>query len=222
MEEDNNNKNKPYKIKDVTRNVKKSLVASSLEEIKTKSAEKFGKTEPPTIHLDSDGTEIDDEDYFQTLESNAELIAVFPGEQWMDPTHYVTITTRRESADMTDSCEVERVHLKKIVGQLRNNICNVSVLSDPDLEMLSNMDPTDMGDIDFIETLKEVSGRLLHEKREAIDAIELLKLFAKHRGIAIDVQHHHGTSTITTTPATYDDNQTISTNETNAKDTANI
>lgn len=52
--------------------------------MKTKSAEKFGKTESPTIHLDSDGTEIDDEDYFQTLESNAELIAVFPGEQWMD------------------------------------------------------------------------------------------------------------------------------------------
>lgn len=52
--------------------------------MKTKSAEKFGKTEPPTIHLDSDGTEIDDEDYFQTLESNAELIAVFQGEQWMD------------------------------------------------------------------------------------------------------------------------------------------
>lgn len=71
-------------IKDVTRNIKKALVASTLEEMKTKSAEKFGKMESPTIHLDSDGTEIDDEDYFQTLESNAELIAVFPGEQWMD------------------------------------------------------------------------------------------------------------------------------------------
>lgn len=58
----------------------------------------------------------------------------------------------------------------------------------------------------------------MHEKREAVDAIELLKLFAKHRGISIDVEHHHGTSTITTTPATYDDNQTKSSNETNAKD----
>lgn len=58
----------------------------------------------------------------------------------------------------------------------------------------------------------------MHEKREALDAIELLKLFAKHRGISIDVQHHHGTSTITTAPATYEDNQSKSTNETNAKD----
>lgn len=38
----------------------------------------------PQIHLDSDGTEIDDEDYFQTLEPNTELIAVFSGEQWID------------------------------------------------------------------------------------------------------------------------------------------
>jgi hypothetical protein len=46
--------------------------------------EKFGKMSLPRIHLDSDGTEIDDEDYFQTLESNTELIAVFSGEQWVD------------------------------------------------------------------------------------------------------------------------------------------
>jgi len=59
-------------------------VAENLEELQKKSSEKFGKSELPQIHLDSDGTEIDDEDYFQTLEPNAELIAVFSGEQWID------------------------------------------------------------------------------------------------------------------------------------------
>lgn len=76
-------------IKDVTRQIKKAVVASNLQELQKKSAEKFGKTEEPQIHLDSDGTEIDDEDYFQTLEANAELIAVFSGEQWSD----VSMTT---------------------------------------------------------------------------------------------------------------------------------
>lgn len=52
--------------------------------MKTKSAEKFGKSGMPNIHLDYDGTEIDDEDYFQTLEPNTELIAVFEGEEWID------------------------------------------------------------------------------------------------------------------------------------------
>lgn len=70
----------------MTRNIKKAVVAATLDEVRLKAAEKFGQAPDvvPTIHLDSDGTEIDDEDYFQTLEPNAELIAVFPGEQWMD------------------------------------------------------------------------------------------------------------------------------------------
>lgn len=62
----------------------KGVVAASLDEVKAKVAEKFGKTDIPNIHLDSDGTEIDDEDYFQTLEPNTELVAVFTGEQWID------------------------------------------------------------------------------------------------------------------------------------------
>lgn len=48
--------------------------------------------------------------------------------------------------------------------------------------------------------------------------MQLLKLFAKQRGISIDVQHHHGTSTITTQPTIYEDNQSKSTSENNAKD----
>lgn len=57
---------------------------------------------------------------------------------------------------------MERVHLKEIVGQLKNNLYNVAVLSDDDLELLSNMDPNSLADItgkDFMEQLKEVSGR---------------------------------------------------------------
>lgn len=192
MEEDNK---KPYKIKDITRAIKKAVVAGTLDEVRSKAAEKFGRTELPNIHLDSDGTEVDDEDYFQTLEPNAELIVVFPGEQWIDPTHYVTITTHKESSsgDTTDSPEVERIHLKKLVAQMKSNLCNVSVLSEPDLELLSNMDPNSVADItgrDFIEQLKEASGRILHEKRQALDAIELLKLIAKQKASIPSVVHN--------------------------------
>lgn len=73
-----------FQVKDVSRVNCKGVVAASLDEVKAKSAEKFGKTDVPNIHLDSDGTEIDDEDYFQTLEPNTELVAVFEGEQWID------------------------------------------------------------------------------------------------------------------------------------------
>lgn len=73
-----------FQVKDVSRANCKGVAAASLDEVKAKSAEKFGKNDVPNIHLDSDGTEIDDEDYFQTLEPNTELVAVFEGEQWID------------------------------------------------------------------------------------------------------------------------------------------
>lgn len=55
-----------------------------MDEVRAIASDKFGKIDVPNIHLDSDGTEVDDEDYFQTLEPNTELIAVFEGEQWID------------------------------------------------------------------------------------------------------------------------------------------
>ncbi|CAO1424958.1 unnamed protein product [Diamesa tonsa] len=173
---------KPYKIKDITRQIKKAVVASNLQELQKKSSEKFGRKDLPQIHLDSDGTEIDDEDYFQTLEPNTELICVFNGEQWNNPTQYVTITTHSvDDADGITDCE--KIHLNKLVVQLKKNLCNVNTLSETDLELLSNIDTKSYADTrgkEFLEQLKEVSGRLLNEKREAFDAIELLKLISKH------------------------------------------
>ncbi|XP_055630558.1 DNA fragmentation factor subunit alpha-like [Toxorhynchites rutilus septentrionalis] len=190
MEDDNK---KPYKIKDVTRTIRKAVVASSLEELRTKAAAKFGRADLPNIHWDSDGTEIDDEEYFQSLEPETELIAAFTNEKWIDPTQYVSITTQKESDDTTDSPEVERIHLTKLVAQMKSNLCNVSVLNEPDLELLSNMDPNSVADItgrDFIEQLKEASGRILFERRQALDAIELLKMIAKQKAAIPSVVHN--------------------------------
>lgn len=77
------------------------------------------------------------------------------------PTHYLTITSHN-SDDTIDSGDVEKVHLKKLVGKMKTNLCNISILSEPDLELLSNMDPNNVADItglEFVETLKETSGR---------------------------------------------------------------
>lgn len=41
-----------------------------------------------------------------------------------------------------------------------------------------------------------VWNRFLHEKREALDAIELLKLFAKHKGISIEIATEEDTGNV--------------------------
>ena len=80
---------------------------------------------------------------------------------FLQPTHYLTISSHG-SDDTIDSGDVEKVQLKKLVGQMKTNLCNISILSEPDLELLSNMDPNHVADItgrDFVEQLKETSGR---------------------------------------------------------------
>lgn len=61
----------------------------------------------------------------------------------------------------------------------------MSILSDPDLELLSNLEPSTVADIinkEFVEHLKQASSRILDEKREAFDTIELVKLIGRHQG----------------------------------------
>lgn len=82
----------------------------------------------------------------------------------LQPTHYLTISSHGSNEiDSIDSAgNGEKVHLKKLVGQMKSNLCNISILSEPDLELLSNMDPNEVADItgrDFVEQLKETSGR---------------------------------------------------------------
>lgn len=180
--EETNTTSKPYKICDASRSIKKGVVASSLEDLIQKLPEKLGRTEPSetvTIVLENDGTEVDEEDYFSTLEENTCLMALYDAEKWTSEIPQCHITL-----DTTDDASGQR-RLPSLVGQLKQNICHVSVLGGPDLELLSDMDPDSVADIlfpndkEFLETLKEASGRILCEKRQAQDAMELLNLYHK-------------------------------------------
>lgn len=77
------------------------------------------------------------------------------------PTQYLTITTHNDD-EAIENGDVEKIHLKKLISLLKTNLCNVSILSEPDLELLSNLDPNSVADVitkDYVEQLKEASGR---------------------------------------------------------------
>ena len=75
---------KPYKVMDRTRRVKMGLVASSLEELTLTSRRKldYPGDKEVVVVLEEDGTVVDEEDYFQTLEFNTCLMLLHPGERW--------------------------------------------------------------------------------------------------------------------------------------------
>lgn len=69
-------------MKDVNRENPKDLIANTLAQLKSQAAEQFIKSDMPDIYLD-DGTEVEDDEYFQTCARNTEFIAVFAGERWI-------------------------------------------------------------------------------------------------------------------------------------------
>lgn len=79
----------------------------------------------------------------------------------LQPSHYVTITNPNGDMDATDAAS-KTAQIQQLMGQLQQNLCNVSVMGVPDLDSLSNMDPNSLVDItgkDFLDQLKD-SGRL--------------------------------------------------------------
>ena len=75
---------KPYKVMDRTRSVKKGVMASSLEDFAMSSKRKlaYPGDRDVSVVLEEDGTEVDDDDYFQTLEPNTCLMLLYSGERW--------------------------------------------------------------------------------------------------------------------------------------------
>lgn len=177
MEEDNSQSGKPFKITNQIREVKKGVVASSLEDLTSKVLEKLNVQGDVTVVLECDGTEIDDEEYFATLDPNTSLMVLTQGQSWQPPAPPCRI-----NMDQVDSDGKGGAELAGLVGKLKHNLCHVSLLGGAELELLSDMDPESLVDITFpdkifLEQLKEASGRYLCEKRQAQDAMELLRLY---------------------------------------------
>lgn len=178
MENEDHQTGKPFKITNQTREIKKGVVAESLEDLTSKVRTKLniGDNENVTVVLEVDGTEIDDEEYFSTLEPNTSLMILTESENWMPPS-----PPCRLNIDQVDDTK-GGTELVGLVDRLKSNLCHLSLLGGAELELLSDMDPESLVDITFpdrifLENLKEASGRYLVEKRQAQDAMDLLRLY---------------------------------------------
>ncbi|CAH1154208.1 unnamed protein product [Phaedon cochleariae] len=76
---------RPFKLWDGRRNVRKGLVVGGLEELVQRGRDKLGVSvgEPVRLVLESDGTQVEDAEYFRTLPANTVLLLLRPGERWL-------------------------------------------------------------------------------------------------------------------------------------------
>ncbi|CAH0388224.1 unnamed protein product [Bemisia tabaci] len=161
----------PYKIVDVSRDKRYGIVASSLQEFISKARDKLdlGNGNVKVV-LEADGTEVDEDDYFSTLENNTSLMVLSSDQKWMP-------AGRNLNHDDVDGGR----GISSLLSRLHGDISHVSLLGGPELELLTDMDPDSLTDIipdkTFLEQLKEASGRFLSDKRQAQDALDLLKIY---------------------------------------------
>ncbi|XP_014251532.1 cell death activator CIDE-A-like [Cimex lectularius] len=168
----------PYKIVDATREKRFGVVANSLENLVARAVEKLGLAGSVKVVLEQDGTEVDEEDYFTTLEKNTSLMVLMQDQSWAPP-------GRRKGESSCDQTDGGR-GIQGLLQRLQSDIGQVSLLGGYELELLSDMDPDSLKDIVsdrvFLDQLKEASGRFLSEKRQAQDAMDLLKIYHRQSG----------------------------------------
>ncbi|KAL6265280.1 DNA fragmentation factor subunit alpha-like [Pogonomyrmex barbatus] len=182
----------PYKIVDHTRERRKGITASSLKELTSIARNRLALPVDAdlTIVLEQDGTEVDDEEYFATLERNTSLMVLHGDQKWIaagsskTASRYIVVddVDNIEGGSRVDKIRRRRSPIEPLVSSLHGDPSHISLLGGNDLELLSDMDPDSLADIVpdrlFLEQLKEASGRFLAEKRQAQESMALLQMYA--------------------------------------------
>jgi len=168
---------RPFKVLDRLRTTKKGLMAGTLEELIRSGKEKLSylAEQAVIVVLEEDGTEVDEEDYFQTLEENTELILLHSGERWSP---FV-------SHDVTDSGDTPEAsqRLISILLRLEAEPGTIALLSEAELELVCSVeDYYDCSnfpryDKTFLEHLKKAAEKHLVEKGQIRDTLALLKIY---------------------------------------------
>ncbi|XP_012219060.1 DNA fragmentation factor subunit alpha-like [Linepithema humile] len=182
----------PYKIVDHSRERRKGITASSLKELTNIARSRLALPVDAdlTIVLEQDGTEVDDEEYFATLERNTSLMVLHGEQKWVAvgsskaASRYIVVddVDNVEGSSRIDKIRRRRTPIEPLVSSLHGDPSHISLLGGNDLELLSDMDPDSLADIVpdrlFLEQLKEASGRFLAEKRQAQESMALLQMYA--------------------------------------------
>ncbi|XP_023247555.1 uncharacterized protein LOC106641666 isoform X2 [Copidosoma floridanum] len=150
----------PYRVVNFKRENEKRINAVSLQELMSIAQLLFHIPvhHRITIVLEQDGTEIDDEEYFATLDKKLPLMILDQNEKWT-AVKLKTLTPHLMFFDDTDHCSQTsvskinkkcndcRMPIEILVSSLHHEPSQLSVPGNTDLEMLSDMDPNSLADI---------------------------------------------------------------------------
>ncbi|XP_060583483.1 DNA fragmentation factor subunit alpha-like [Ruditapes philippinarum] len=176
---------RPYKVWSADRKKKKSVIASSLEELTRKGKEKLDVegSKKVKIVFEGDGTEVDEEEYFQFLPFNTTLMLLQPGECWKDKCE---VEGKDEIDYMMPDGNVVSDRIKQLASGLRREITRLITFSNEDLQEMSNMSTSNLAQLlgeteIYAKSVQEACQRHIDDRQQTSEALDLLKLYHKAR-----------------------------------------
>ncbi|KAJ6659104.1 hypothetical protein lerEdw1_019407 [Lerista edwardsae] len=76
---------RPYRVSNWDRSLRKGIMANSLDDLLEKVRNTLLLVGPISIVLDEDGTSVETEEFFQTLEEGTVLVVLIKGQTWRPP-----------------------------------------------------------------------------------------------------------------------------------------
>ncbi|PVD35311.1 hypothetical protein C0Q70_02271 [Pomacea canaliculata] len=138
------------------------------------------------VVLEADGTEVDEEDYFNFLPSDTTLLFLTNNDKW---SHESSEPVSRDEPDSADGTTKKLPSSHKMAALLKGDISRIISMSDEDLQVLAEADTTelaqDLGEsIVYAQSLQEACQRHLDDRVQTREAIDLLRLYSKAHSIS--------------------------------------
>ncbi|XP_033113344.1 DNA fragmentation factor subunit alpha-like [Anneissia japonica] len=171
---------KPFKICDADRSKQIGVVASTIDDVKTKYKKYFEVEEKVRIVEESDGTMLEDNEYFEMLPNYVLLMALKEGEQWKQRPVKDFQLDSTQATDQTDSLNDNE--LEVVARSIKINPARIPLLTLHELQLLADASSEELAEITQmrhteVSDLQRYCHRRLTADEELKDGIELLRLY---------------------------------------------
>ncbi|XP_004647281.1 cell death activator CIDE-A [Octodon degus] len=110
---------RPFRVSNSDRSSRRGVMACSLQELLTKALDALVITAGlVTLVLEEDGTVVDTEEFFQTLDDNTHFMVLEDGQRWTPASKYVPVRQPQRSGIARVTLDLYRLHPKDFLGCL--------------------------------------------------------------------------------------------------------
>uniref|UniRef100_A0A8B9TE22 Lipid transferase CIDEA n=1 Tax=Anas platyrhynchos TaxID=8839 RepID=A0A8B9TE22_ANAPL len=111
---------RPFRVSNASRSSRKGIVASSLKELISKTLEAFLiTTGVVTLVLEEDGTVVDTEEFFQSLDDNTHFVVLQKGQKWTQTRNGVIPAKQKKKMGVANiTFDLYKLNPKDFIGCL--------------------------------------------------------------------------------------------------------